>query len=332
VTHAAVAAAIDAWLAQEYRGRTVVALRRRPWEYATSAALELLTAVLDDGTERSFVLKHLGPEEFSEQVRRAKPSFVIDPQREIEVYRLLLAPLRVGPRLVGSRVAPNNGIYWLLVEYVDGHRLHEIGELSTWVAVARWLGSLHARLADVDRSMREQARLIQYDRAWYTVWLNRALRFFASDDPPRSRRRGNALRWLATRYDKVIDHLTSLPQTVIHGEFYPSNVLVPGSPEKPMVYPIDWETTAVGPGIIDLAALTSGDWDAQNRCDMIPPYLAGLGPHTDRTLDSVFEDLEYAHIHLAVQWLGWFGRRRPPANHAHDWLAEAVERAEALGL
>lgn len=333
VTDGDIVRAIQAWLARQHRYGSVVGLRRRPWEYATSAALELVTAVLKDGSERELVLKHLGPRHVSEKSRRVKPSFVVDPQREIEVYRRLLAPLQVGPRLVGFTISPQTGIYWLLIEHVHGHPLYEAGELATWAAVARWLGALHERLATLDsQPLRQEARLIEYDREWYTVWLKRALRFFASGDPSHSRRSRAALRWLADRYDKVVDHLMSLPATIVHGEFYPSNVLVAGTPDSPVVYPIDWETTSIGPGIIDLAALTSGEWREQDRRAVITAYLSCSAVRVRATLDEVAQSVEYAHIHLAIQWLGWFGRRQAPAAHARDWLADAADRAEALRL
>ena len=76
VDDADITRAVDEWLAHGQRGASVVRLLRRPWEYATSAPLELVTAVTDDGREHDLVLKHVGPRHLTEQVRRAKPSFV----------------------------------------------------------------------------------------------------------------------------------------------------------------------------------------------------------------------------------------------------------------
>ena len=324
---------VDTWLAREGRRTSVVALRRRSWEYATSALLELVTTTEDDGTERHLVLKHLGRHTLTEKARRAKPSFAIDPQREIEVYRRILAPLHVGPGLVGFSISPQRGPHWLLIEHVPGFRLSEAGEVGVWMAVARWLGALHQRLATFDsQQSREQARLIEYDRRWYTAWLNRALRFFAAEDPSQSRRSRDALKWLAARYERVIERLTSIPSTVIHGEFYPENIVVAGTADSPLVCPVDWEMTAIGPGIIDLAALTSGQWSEEHRRAVMAAYAAGSALRAGTTLDELAESVEYANIHLAVQWLGWFGRRRTQPAHAQDWLADAVGRAEALRL
>jgi hypothetical protein len=333
VDDAEILRAIQAGRGRQQRSGSVTALRRRPWEYATSTAVELITAVMDDGTECEFVLKHLGPSSLSEGARRAKPSFVIDSQREIEVYRTVLAPLEVGPVLTGFGIAPRRGVYWLLVEYVHGRRLFEVGERECWAAVGRWLGDLQRRFATLDRDrLRREARLIEYDREWYRVWLQRALRFFASTDPPHSRHGRDALLWLAGRYDKVIERLISMPPTIIHGEFYPSNVLVGATTDDSRVWPVDWEMASEGPGIIDVAALTSGAWLEGDRRAVLTAYVAGLESRGDAVIDDVAESLDYARIHLAIQWLGWFGRREAPGEHAHDWLAEAVERAEALRL
>src|SRR5213076_728303 len=44
------------------------------------------------------------------------------------------------------------------------------------------------------------------------------------------------------------------PATVIYGEYYPDNILMRDS----TIYPVDWESTAIGAGEIDLASLTDG--------------------------------------------------------------------------
>jgi hypothetical protein len=331
VEDADITRAVRQWLADGDREASVVSMFRRPWEYATSAPLELITIVTADGQERDFVLKHLGPRHMSEQVRRAKPSFVIDWRREIEVYRRLMTPLRIGPTLIGSRIAPETDTYWLLLEHVPGPRLFEVGEQAAWAATAYWLGAFHARTDPTETAaVRHDAGLIDCDRAWHRAWIDRALLFLGTHGPSRSRHDGKALRWLAERYDTVIDHLLSLPSTLIHGEFYPTNVIITGAEGEFLPCPIDWETASVGPGVLDLAALTAGEWRDQDRLDMTAAYLAGSGMRIP--IDDLFESAQYAHIQLAVQWLGWFGRRSTPDAHPRDWLADAIERAEALNL
>jgi hypothetical protein len=331
VDDADITRAVGQWLVNGDQNSSVVRVFRRPWEYATSAPLELVTVVTDDGREYELVLKHLGPRHVSEQVRRAKPSFVVNARREIEVYRRLMSPMRIGPTLVGSMIAPETDTYWLLLEHVPGPRLFEVGAPAAWTATAYWLGAFHVRKGTTESTaVRRAVGLIDCHRDWYRAWIDRALRFFHEGGPSRSRHDGAALRWLAERYDTVIDHLLSLPSTLIHGEFYPTNVIMSGEEDSFLPCPIDWETASVGPGVLDLAALTAGEWREQDRRDMTAAYLAGSGMRM--TIDDLYESAQYAHIQLAVQWLGWFGRRSAPDSHPRDWLADAIDRAEALNL
>ena len=60
---------------------------------------------------------------------------------------------------------------------------------------------------------------------------------------------------LAEDYREAVAVVQAAPRTVIHGEAFPSNVLV--TPQgDPCV--VDWETAGYGCGLIDLAALTAG--------------------------------------------------------------------------
>ncbi len=119
-----------------------------------------------------------------------------------------------------------------------------------------------------------------------------------------------------------------MPRTVIHGEFYASNVLVAGDAADPRVCPVDWELAAAAPGLIDLAALVSGGWsDGDRERDRRRLPLRGRpGAFSARQLDL-------ARLQLAVQWLGWAEPSwSPPAGQRHDWLGEALALAERLEL
>ena len=322
---AELAAAIDGTLASDGVGGVVVRLTRRPFEYATSAPLELVVAELSSGARLELVLKYFGGWAASNEATRAKPAFVVEPTREIEMYRRLLTAYRVGPRCYGWSSVAND--HWLLTARVAGVEMYQVGEPSAWCVVARWLAALHERLGRADvEGLRAGARLIVYDRAWYEGWMHRALQYFADDDPPRSRYDRTALRWLAQRYDRVVDYLLTIPTAVVHGEFCASNVLISEAEGDTQVVPVDWEMAAIGPGVIDLAALTLGDWREDDRSRVLASYADACGARREDLTAAV----QYAQIHLAVQWLGWFGRRRQPAEHARDWLADAIERAHAL--
>jgi Ser/Thr protein kinase RdoA (MazF antagonist) len=299
---------------------------RRPSSYRTSFPLEELDLTLEDGRELRLIFKNLAWEALDEGARLAKPGVLHDPLREPAVYSTVLAPRGLGPRYYGSAIDPAAERYWLFVERVEGRELYQVGALEIWQAVASWLGETHSILsADLEGDAR-RARLIDYDEAYYRRWIERAGEFAPMPGEPGSRAAG--ITWIAERYDRAVEGLLELPRTVIHGEFYASNVLVVDEAAGPRVCPVDWEMAAAGPGLIDLAALVSGGWGEGEREAIVSAYRAGA-----KGFDFSSDQLDLARLHLAIQWLGWAPPEWvPPEGQRHDWLDEALALAEGLGL
>jgi aminoglycoside/choline kinase family phosphotransferase len=281
---------------------------------------------LEDGTHLHLMLKSLGRDALDAAALAAKPGFLYDPVREIEAYRAVLADAELGtPHFYGAVVAPERDRYWLVIENVAGEVLWQVGELEVWRAAARWLAMLHDRFRDGDLGAAED-HVLRYDSDYYASWMRRALEFA-------DRERRERIAWLAERYDAVVARLAALPPAFIHGEFYASNVLIQREGGSLRVCPIDWENAALGPGVIDLAALTTGAWSASEREQIARGYVdeaAALGHPPDA--GELLETLELARLHLAVQWLGWEPTWTAPAEHRHDWLGEALGIAGTLGL
>ncbi len=316
--------------------RRVVSLERRPCPYRTSFSLEELDAVLDDGATFQVMFKDLSESGLTNGVREVKPSFLHDPLREIEAYRAILAPAGLGtPTYYGSAVDHERERYWLFLEYVPGDVLWQVGELGAWEEVARWLATMHARFADATEWQSRSEHLLRYDADFYRLWLERAQTFAreAEAAAPRAEFR-SGLEWLATRYEKVVERLTALPVTFVHGEFYASNVLLQDDHGTRRVCPIDWESAAIGPGLIDLAALTAGTWGDDERSALARAYhetLTALGG-SPRSPDDFIAALDCCRLYLALKWLGWARGWSPPEEHRQDWLAEALRLAERLDL
>jgi aminoglycoside phosphotransferase (APT) family kinase protein len=132
----------------------------------------------------------------------------------------------------------------------------------------------------------------------------------------------------------VVERLAALPPTIVHGEFYPSNVLVQHPEAAVRIAPIDWEIAGIGPGLLDLAALTIGKWTAAQRDALAQAYreAAAAGPAAG-TIPADFDvALDCCRLHLAVQALGWDPEWQPPAEHRHDWIAESMRIAAKLRL
>jgi hypothetical protein len=269
---------------------------RRPFEYRSSAPI----AEVDAGG-RTLLVKDLSRDALTERGRAAKLPFLHDPRREPEVYRSLLVDAGLGTaRLDAAVVDQPRGRFWLAVEKVAGEPLYQL-DLDRWPEVARWLARCHDRFTGISADW-----LIRYDRAFFELWPERA----GVDLPG---------------YESVVGRLCRLPTTLVHGDLYPSNVLV--APDR--VCPVDWELAGIGPGVLDLAALSLGLPDHEiarlaeaYRCELAEPP----------TRKSFAGDLACARLQLAVQWLGWSPEWIPPPEHARDWRAELSGLAEQAGL
>ena len=315
--------------------RSIAKLERRPSPYRTSFALEELDLLLDDGTRLQLMFKDLGSQGLLAVARQAKPAFLYDPLREIETYRAILAPNRIGAATCyGAVIDPLLGRYWLFLEKVPGVELYQVGEFTTWQQVSRWLAVMHGRFAEDVKLLTGAAHLLIYDRDFYRLWVCRAQEFLRHGKALESRDVRRRFDRLTAGYDRVVERLVALPITFIHGEFYPSNVLIQETAAELRVCPVDWEMAAVGPGLIDLAALTAGRWTGEKRIALAMAYRAELVPNEGwPPAPEVFlAALDYCHLHLAVQWLGWASDWSPPPEHAQDWLFEALRLAEKLRL
>jgi aminoglycoside phosphotransferase (APT) family kinase protein len=216
--------------------------------------------------------------------------------------------------------------YWLFLERVAGRELYQVGEFAIWQEVARWLASLHSHFTATAAHLPGKAPLLRHHGDFYRLWLDRAVRFLR--DAPLSSEERRGLDGLAARYDQVIDRLTALPSTFLHGEFYASNVLVQDTAAGRRVCPIDWEMAAVGPGLMDLAALTAGRWTDEQRRALALAYWSALPE--GGCPEALLSSLAFCRLQVAVQWLGWSADWSPPREHSHDWLGEALSLADGL--
>jgi hypothetical protein len=317
-------------LGGRFDGHEIAGLRRRPYRYATSAPLEEVV-VLAGGEERGpLILKDLSRDRLIGNAPAAKPDFLYEPQREVETYRRILAPAGIGPRCLAAVTEASASCCWLLLEKIPGVELWQVGEVDVWEDAARWLGGFHARFAaDLDALSAANPHLLEHTGAWFRSWRERAVAALAQSADERAQ----ALVAALERYGEVVEALAELPRTFVHGELYPSNVLVVQSERPPGVYPVDWEMAGIGPGLLDLAALAGG-WAPGERESLTRAYLDGVGATgtSSRELGELTAGLARCRLHLALQWLGWSADWRPPPEHAHDWLAEALEASRELGL
>ena len=299
-------------------GCRVTAICRRPNGYRSSFAIEDVELTMDDGQTLPVVFKDLARSALTPAAQGAKPAGLLDPLREIEAYLEVLGPGRVdAPTCYGAVAEPDEGRYWLFLESVEGIPLWQVSEQSEWQEAAAWLAGLHARAAPSRPS-----HLLRYDATYFQRWIDRAVAFTPA----------GSLSAVAAAWPAVVERLLDWPRTFVHGEFYPSNVLIRTGTARPRVAPVDWEMCGLGPGLLDLAALVSGNWAAGDRERLALAYRDSLPSPGRPSTAELLDALAYFRLYIAVQWLGWSRDWSPPAEHAHDWLSEALTLAEELEL
>jgi hypothetical protein len=210
---------------------------------------------------------------------------------EAAVYRMLQTLNTTSPKLHGTFVEKETARVWLVLEYVTGLRVNESVDPTAGLKnAARWIGDLHRR-AGVRVTVDQTAFLKAYDLDYYAAWADRTSSFAG----------GLHARypWLQSLCDKFSDETAQslmADRVLIHGEYYPKNILVDGK----QVCPVDWETAAVGAGEIDLAALIEG-WpnDIATACE--EEYRRA---RNNAEVTEFQHRLDAARLYLTFRWLG----------------------------
>lgn len=207
----------------------------------------------------------------------------------------------------------------LVMDHLDGClRVGEAPDESGIVAAAAWCGRFHA-WAEPRTAARELAFLVRHDADSYRAWSARAVAIAAAA--------GAAPAWLARvrdRHDAWAGLLAAGDRTIIHGEFSVPNVLW----RDGMIFPVDWESAAVGPGEIDLAALVFG-WPANVEQACLAAYRRARGAGPEEGGDAATR-FAAAMLHTGLRWLP--APDQPGAERFPAALASLRRAAERVGV
>ncbi len=294
----------------------VIILDRRPNTYMSTFPSEIVRCRVGGGSELQLFCKYAaGGHPHSVYGHRGGVMY------EAAVYRHLLQPSQASTaKFYGTYMDNPTGDSWLVLEYLDKSlRLSKVTEVPAPTSVAaRWIGHFH-RTSEERLSAIPVPFLIGYDAEYYLGWVRRTS-LFAGHLHQR-------FPWLGTlceRSEELIAPLLTSPLTVIHGEYYGSNILF----RSGTVHPVDWESAAVAAGEIDLAALTD-QWSAETARECELEYRRARWP--EGSPDDFERRLYAARLYLCFRWLGdrqeW--TTHPGYLFRFDQLRSAGER---LGL
>ena len=296
---------------------------RRPFVYATSARLEAVEVQRAHGTPLQLVAKHLGRHAMTDAARLAKPAELHHAGRELAVYRHVLAGAGLGtPELLGGGVDDDDESGVLVIEKVPGNPLAQIGDFAVWEGVARWLARMHAAFFARPPRLPERVpgarqTLVNYDRETMAAAGARGLERAAAQ----ALGSADLCVSLAARHEYALRALESATPTLVHGDFYPSNIVVADD----RIAVVDWELAGIGPAVLDLAALVAGEWSSERRQELLRAYhqeAFSLG--RIETFTALVRRVELASLHLALRWVGSTADWEAPDEHRRDWFADAV--------
>ena len=138
--------------------------------------------------------------------------------------------------------------YWLFLERVEGVLLWQVGRFEQWERAAAWLAGFHSHFVGMAQCEPQPEFLLRFDSDHCLRWIERAAQFVTRANGALSCVSGGPFGRLVKHYGRVADRLSSAGRTVIHGEFYPSNIILRGGAKGTQLCPIDWEVAAMDLG------------------------------------------------------------------------------------
>ncbi len=293
-------------------GTGVSIVARRDNTYTSSSRSEILTLRAGEGPLCEFLLKHERPGREPGPVCRHGIGYCA------MVYAKLIASMPLshlnaaGLIQIGADRSPA-----LIVEHLDNAlRVGEAPEVSGILSAAEWCGAFH-RWAEPRHRDDTLSFLERYDAGYYLAWGDRLLSLTSAT--------GTQEAWVdgvVAAIPRMSAALVDAPTTVIHGEMSPQNVLW----REGMVYPVDWESAAIGPGEIDLAALLFG-WPIELVERSVSAYWAA---REETPGDDFATRWAAATLYTAIRWVA------PPSGPDDQRFALALvrleETARALGM
>ena len=214
-------------------------ISREPFINTSTFPVEIVTCKIEGGKTFDFFCKYLGGMGPNNYGHRGGVEY------EAKIYLEILEKVSLSKIKYYGQCQLKNGDTLLVIEYLgENLRIPFSKDPDVLIKAAEWIGSFHKIYAD-----KIPPFVKRYDKSYFTIWskqFENSMHAYLDEYP--------WLKAVIDFYNDNVEILTSAQQTIIHGEYYPKNILQ----KQGTIYPVDWESAAVAPGEIDLASLLEG--------------------------------------------------------------------------
>jgi phosphotransferase family enzyme len=301
-------------IAAEAGGADVRILERRPMESGGSHDKELVRCSIGDSPPLKMLVKHETAQEQGSHGHRKGVAY------EGGIYANVLRPLGASvPALYGYTPGTGSADAWVAIEYLEGAlRINKVADPWALRGAAHWIGALQRRAEPFVQSL-PPGRVHRYDPQYYAGWAYRTSRFAAEfADAP------TLLRELCQTFVESAPMLAARTPTLVHGEYYPANVLTVDG----VIRPVDWESAAIGLGETDVAMLIEA-WPPGVAAECMRAYWNARWPYGPP--DDAGWAVDMARLYVQFRWLGDCWRRTMRESPAAR-VRELEETARRLGM
>jgi len=229
-------------------GCEIAGIEQSRFEHSTFYGSQIVRVLLSSGEEFQLFLKDFGSYE------KPKDEMEFRRERELRVYRDLLDGADLGtPRYYGCSWDQSQGRFWLLIELVSGTHLRHC-PFEHWVRAAAWLGRLQGYFAAHPERFSSPGFLLRHDAQFFHSRVAPALDAVSRISALLAERLGKTL----SLYEERVGVMASQPATFVHGCYTPTQILLDLEGDPSRICPIDWERSALGSPLYDLAAISDG--------------------------------------------------------------------------
>lgn len=245
--------------------------------------IELVTCRMGDSRELVLFCKYLAGGGPNNHGHRGGVAY------EAKVYSEIISKISLPAiKYFGSREISEKNELIIVLEFIGKNlRFAYSKEKDVLQKAATWIGAFHGLFEENHPDF-----IKKYDKDYYNHWLNwfkELAKPFYHEFP--------VIQELIRHFEENMEMLLSVSHTLIHGEYYPRNVLI----KNGIIYPVDWESTAIAPGEMDLASLIEL-WDKVSVDGAKESYLKARWPNGNYSRADFEQRLAICRIYLFFRW------------------------------